>query len=304
MTISLDGRVAVVTGAGNGLGRCHALALAARGAKVVVNDLGGDVAGTGGSSRAADRVVAEIAAAGGTAVANHDNVATEAGGQGVVQTALDAFGTVDIVINNAGILRDKAFHNMAPEDCRAVVDVHLMGSLYVTRAAWPVMRDKGYGRVVMTTSAAGLYGNFGQANYAAAKMGLVGLALTLAQEGAKYGIASNAIAPVAETRLAEGIFPPDVAAFIVPDHVTPVVLYLVSRDCTLNGTVLTAGGGHIAQARVVESAGVQFDPAADLTPEQVAEALDQATDMAAAQPYDHAFAAIGKMFEAIRSKVR
>ena len=210
MSIRFDNRVAVVTGAGNGLGRSHALELARRGAKVVVNDLGGAVDGKGGATSAADAVVNEIKQAGGTAVANYDSVADASGAANIIQTAVDAFGTIDVLINNAGILRDKSFAKMDLADFEHVVQVHLMGSVYCTKAAWPIMQAQNYGRVVMTTSASGIFGNFGQSNYGAAKTGVVGLMNVLRQEGAKNGIMVNTVAPIAATRMTEALFPPKI----------------------------------------------------------------------------------------------
>lgn len=243
--IAFDEKVAVVTGAGGGLGRQHAIELARRGAKVVVNDLGGAADGTGASQSAADRVVTEIVDAGGEAVANYDSVSTVEGGEAIVQSAIDTFGTVDIVINNAGILRDTSFAKMTPAELEPVLDVHLRGGFYVTLPAWRVMKEKGYGRVLFTTSAAGMLGNFGQANYGAAKAGLWGLSNVLAQEGQKYDIRSNVIAPIAKTRMTEELFGP-MMDFFAADQVTPAALYLVSRDAP-NGEVLTVGGGRVGR---------------------------------------------------------
>lgn len=250
-----DGRVAVVTGAGHGLGRQHALELAARGAKVVVNDLGGDRSGVGASAGPAQEVVDEIKKNGGEAVANPDNVATPEGAQAIVQTALDAFGKVDIVVNNAGILRDKSFKNMTVEEFDTVIAVHLRGSFLVSSAAWPHLRENGYGRIVNTSSPAGLFGNFGQANYATAKMGLVGFTKTLAQEGAKYDIKANAIAPVAWTRMTEDLLPADFADKLGVDQVTPLVAFLVHESNQDTGEVYTVGGGRIAKIFVAEGPG-------------------------------------------------
>jgi NAD(P)-dependent dehydrogenase (short-subunit alcohol dehydrogenase family) len=250
-----DGRVAVVTGAGHGLGRQHALELAARGAKVVVNDLGGDRSGVGASAGPAQEVVDEIKKNGGEAVANPDNVATPEGAQAIVQTALDAFGKIDIVINNAGILRDRSFKNMTVEEFDAVIAVHLRGSFLVSSAAWPHLRENGYGRIVNTSSPAGLFGNFGQANYATAKMGLVGFTKTLAQEGAKYDIKANAIAPVAWTRMTEDLLPADFADKLGVDQVTPLVAFLVHESNQDTGEVYTVGGGRIAKIFVAEGPG-------------------------------------------------
>ncbi len=240
--ITFDGRVAIVTGAGGGLGRAHGLELARRGARVVVNDLGGAVDGTGASSSAADVVVQEIIDAGGEAVANYDSVSTEEGGAAIVQTALDSFGTVDIVINNAGILRDKSLSKMEVSEAEAVLDVHLVGAFNVTLPAFRVMKENSYGRFVFTSSASGLFGNFGQANYGAAKAGVVGLSNVVAIEGQKYNILSNAIAPIARTRMTEellGVF----ADMVAPEQVTPMVVYLCSEANEHTHEVFTAGGG-------------------------------------------------------------
>ncbi|MFI0373086.1 SDR family oxidoreductase [Actinomadura sp. 1N219] len=250
-----DGRVAVVTGAGHGLGRRHALELAARGAKVVVNDLGGDRSGTGASAGPAQEVADEIAKNGGEAVANPGNVATPEGAESIVRTALDAFGKIDILINNAGILRDRSFKNMTPDEWDAVIAVHLRGSFLVSSAAWPHLRENGYGRIVNTSSPAGLFGNFGQANYATAKMGLVGFTKTLAHEGAKYDIKANAIAPVAWTRMTEDLLPADFADRLGVEQVTPLVAYLVHESNQDSGEVYTVGGGRIAKIFVTEGPG-------------------------------------------------
>jgi NAD(P)-dependent dehydrogenase (short-subunit alcohol dehydrogenase family) len=244
--ISFDGRVAIVTGAGGGLGRSYALELARRGARVVVNDLGGATDGTGGGSAAADSTVAEIVDRGGEAVANYDSVATPEGGEALVASARDAFGTVDIVINNAGILRDKSFAKLEPGDLSAVLAVHLLGAFYVSQPAFRVMKAKGYGRFIFTSSAAGLFGNFGQSNYGAAKMGLVGLSNVLAVEGARDGILSNVIAPAAYSRLSGGLLGGYEAA-LRPDHVTPLVVYLVSEASSTTHEVFSAGGGRFAR---------------------------------------------------------
>ncbi|MFW5988829.1 MAG: SDR family NAD(P)-dependent oxidoreductase, partial [Desulfosudaceae bacterium] len=258
--VRFDDRVAVITGAGGGLGRTYALQLAARGAKVVVNDLGGSRDGSGkGSSSAADKVVEEIKAAGGEAVANYDNVATPEGGQAIIQSALDAFGTVDILINNAGILRDKSFVKMEPENWQAVLDVHLHGAYHVTRPAFKVMKEKGYGRILMTTSAAGLYGNFGQTNYSSAKMALVGFMNTLKIEGAKYDVKVNTIAPIAASRLTEDIMPPDIFEKMDPEFVSAMALYLCSERCPVNGSIYNAGMGFFNRAGLVTGPGAVLD---------------------------------------------
>ncbi len=244
--ITFDGRVAVITGAGGGLGRGYALELARRGARVVVNDLGGAVDGSGSSQSAADKVVDEIVAAGGEAVANYNSVSTREGGEGIIQTALDEFGTVDIVVNNAGILRDKSFANMTLDEVEAVLDVHLKGAFFVSHPAFKVMKENNYGRFVHTSSASGLFGNFGQANYGAAKAGLVGLSNVLAIEGEKYGIKSNAIAPTAKTRMTEDILGP-FADMFDPNQVTPMVVYLCSEANDFTHQVFSVGGGRYAR---------------------------------------------------------
>lgn len=244
--IRFDERVAVVTGAGGGLGRTHALALAARGARVVVNDLGGAVDGSGGGNAMADKVVAEIREAGGEAVANYDSVGTPEGGAAIIQTAVDTWGRVDIVVNNAGILRDKSFTKLEPAMLQAVLNVHLEGAFYVTQPAFRRMREAGYGRIVFTSSAAGLFGNFGQSNYGAAKSGLVGLSNVLAIEGGKYNIKSNVIAPLARTRMTEGLLG-ELADALDPELVTPMVTYLASEQCAVSHEVFSVGGGRFAR---------------------------------------------------------
>jgi NAD(P)-dependent dehydrogenase (short-subunit alcohol dehydrogenase family) len=253
-TLSFDGKVAVITGAGGGLGRQHALLLAKRGALVVVNDLGGSVDGTGSSESAAQKVVDEITAAGGEAVANYDSVATPEGGEAIVKKAVDTFGRIDIVINNAGILRDKTFHNMTPDLMNPVLDVHLKGAFHVTRPAWLHMREQGYGRIVSTSSAAGVFGNFGQTNYGAAKMGLVGFTRVLAVEGAKYNIKANAIAPLALTRMTEDIMGP-LGDKLAPELVSPIAAWLAHEDCDVSGEVYSVGGGRVARVFIGETKG-------------------------------------------------
>jgi NAD(P)-dependent dehydrogenase (short-subunit alcohol dehydrogenase family) len=257
--ISFDDRVAIVTGAGAGLGRAHAMALAERGARVVVNDLGGNLDGTGGSSTAAEEVVAEITAAGGEAVANGANVADFEQVQDMVAAAMDRWGRVDILVNNAGILRDKSFNNMDLDNFRAVVDVHLMGSVYCTKAVWGIMREQAYGRIVMTSSSSGLWGNFGQANYGAAKMAVVGFMNTLAIEGHKYNIRVNALAPAATTRMTEDLFPAEVHELFTPDAVSPGLLALVHEDAPTK-VVLGAGAGGYATVSIEQSEGLYLAP--------------------------------------------
>jgi NAD(P)-dependent dehydrogenase (short-subunit alcohol dehydrogenase family) len=267
MTIRFEGRVAIVTGAGGGLGRAYALELARRGAKVVVNDLGGARDGTGHSDAAA-KVVAEIDATGGTAIANGASVTDEAQVAAMVAEAKARWGGVHILINNAGILRDKSFAKMTMEDFRAVIDVHLIGSTICTKAVWETMREQAYGRLLMTSSSTGLYGNFGQANYGAAKLGLAGFAKTLHLEGARYNIRVNAIAPTAATRMTEDIFPPEVLALFNPDNVVPAALYLVSEDAPSN-MIVGAGGGVVQAAYVTLTPGYAL-PDGRRTVEEVA----------------------------------
>jgi NAD(P)-dependent dehydrogenase (short-subunit alcohol dehydrogenase family) len=255
----VKGRVAVITGAGGGLGRQHAKLFAQQGAKVVVNDLGGERDGTGSGSAMADAVVDEITQAGGEAIANYDNVATVAGGGRIIQTALDAFGQVDIVVNNAGILRDKSFHKMTTEQWDAVLRVHLYGAFHVTRAAWPYMRDQRFGRVIVTTSTSGLFGNFGQANYSAAKLGMVGLINTLAVEGMRYNVTANAIAPLANTRMTADVLPDDERLQLDPAYASPLVVHLASEECEDTGTITLASGGHYARIAFMQARGVEFD---------------------------------------------
>jgi NAD(P)-dependent dehydrogenase (short-subunit alcohol dehydrogenase family) len=286
--ISFDGRVAIVTGAGGGLGKAYALQLAARGAKVVVNDLGGAPDGSGSGTSMADQVVEEIKKAGGEAVPNYDGVDTSDGGQAIVQTALDTWGQVDVLINNAGILRDVTLMKMTEGDFDRVVEVHLKGSYNVTKAVFPHMRERAYGRIVMTTSAAGLYGNFGQANYSAAKMGIVGLMNTLELEGAKYNVRTNTVAPIAASRLTETIMPPEVLEKLRPGMVVPMVLYLCSEECQVSGDIYSAGGGYFSRAAMVEGKGVCFDPKKDVSMEDVRDALGKIADMSQAREFPNA----------------
>ena len=254
-TLGYDGKVIIITGAGGGLGRQHALLLASRGALVVINDLGGSIDGSGSDKGAAEHVVDEIKAAGGEAVADTNSVATPEGGAAIVQTAIDAYGKVDVVINNAGILRDKSFHNMTPDLMNPVLDVHLKGAFYVTQPAWVVMREQGYGRIVSTSSAAGVFGNFGQTNYGAAKMGLVGFTRVLAQEGAKYNIKANAIAPLALTRMTESLMGGAFGDKLAPGLVSPIVAYLAHEDCPVTGQLFSVGGGRVAHVFIGETQG-------------------------------------------------
>jgi NAD(P)-dependent dehydrogenase (short-subunit alcohol dehydrogenase family) len=285
MTIRYDNRVAIVTGAGAGLGREHALLLAGRGAKVVVNDPGGSVDGTGGANAAADRVVAAIKDAGGEAVASYASVAEEEAAQSIVDVAVNTWGRLDILVNNAGILRDKAFVNLTMADFEAVLQVHLLGSVYCTKAAWPVMRAAKYGRIVVTTSSSGTIGNFGQSNYGAAKMALNGFINCLRFEGAKYNILANAISPTARTRMTESILPPDLLEFLNPELVSPAVAYLCSEQCDVSGEIIAANAGGFSRVQYVQSDGVYFDPAKPVTVEMFAEAFPKIMDMTEPQPH-------------------
>jgi len=281
MTVSFADQVAIVTGAGGGLGRCHALELARRGAKVVVNDLGGAMDGSGGSSAAAEAVVAEIAAMGGDALANGGSVSDRAGAQSMVDDAMNAWGRVDVLINNAGILRDKSFSKMTLDDFDMVINVHLLGAAYCSHAVWPIMREQNYGRILMTTSPTGLYGNFGQTNYGAAKLGQVGLMNSLKIEGAKNNIHTNTIAPVAATRMTENLMPEEVLEKLGPELVTPAALFLVSSDAP-NGVILQAQGGTFSLAGVFENDGVNIG--VDATVEDIAANYESIVDMSALKP--------------------
>jgi (3R)-3-hydroxyacyl-CoA dehydrogenase / 3a,7a,12a-trihydroxy-5b-cholest-24-enoyl-CoA hydratase / enoyl-CoA hydratase 2 len=292
MTVRFDDRVAIVTGAGGGLGRSYAIGLANRGAKVVVNDLGGSTSGVGADTSAADAVVAEIKAAGGEAVANHDSVLE---GAKIVQTALDAFGKVDIVINNAGILRDGSFHKMSDEDWDLVYNVHVKGAYSVTRAAWPHMREQKYGRVIFTASAAGIYGNFGQANYSSAKAGLYGLCRTLNQEGKKFNIFCNTIAPFAGSRLTETVLPAQVLEKIKPEYVMPLVAKLCSEAHVDGGGLYEVGAGWFGRLRWERSAGLTLD-LNELTPELLAENWDKVVDFSNATHPRHIADALAPIY--------
>ena len=281
MGLDFTGKVAIVTGAGGGLGRAHALELAKRGAKVVVNDLGGAMDGSGGSSKAADAVVAEIKAAGGQAISNGSSVSDRKGVDNLVKQTVEAFGRIDILINNAGILRDKSFKKMENADFKIVVDVHLMGTALCTKAVWPIMNEQNYGRIVVTTSPSGLYGNFGQANYGAAKLGVVGFMNTLKIEGQKNNIRINAIAPVAATRMTENLIPGAMLEKLGPELVTPGVVYLCSEDAP-SGVILQAQGGQFSVATIVENPWVNLGAAP--TVEAVAENWSKISDLSSVKP--------------------
>jgi len=295
MGIDFKGKVAIFTGAGAGLGRIHAIELAKRGAKVVVNDLGSSVDGSGGSSAAAQAVVEEIKKGGGEAIANGASVSDKKGAESIVADAVKAFGTVDILINNAGILRDKSFNKVTLEDFELILSVHLLGSLYVTKAAWPVMNEKGYGRIVMTTSSSGLYGNFGQSNYGAAKMGVIGLMNTLKIEGEKKNVRVNAIAPIAATRMTENLgIPEEFFKKLKPELVTPAVLYLCSENAP-TGLIIEAGAGHYSKVAIVEAKGKKLGD--NVTAEDIEANIGDITNMAGAEEFAMGGAASMKVFQ-------
>jgi len=281
--IRFDGKVAIVTGAGGGLGRCHALELARRGAKVVINDLGGTMDGTGGNSAAAEAVVKEIEAMGGEAIANGSSVSDDAGVQKMVDDTMAKWGRIDILICNAGILRDKSFSKMTHDDINLVLDVHLRGTFKPIKAVWDIMKEQTYGRIVVTTSSSGLYGNFGQTNYGAGKMGVIGIMNTLKIEGAKYNMKINAVCPIAATRMTEGLMSEAVLASLKPEYVTPGVMNLVKEDAP-TGMILSAGAGAFSMAQIVETAGAFVGHGDDLTAEAVADKWAQITDVSTQQP--------------------
>jgi NAD(P)-dependent dehydrogenase (short-subunit alcohol dehydrogenase family) len=301
MDIRYDGRVAIVTGAGVGLGRQHALLLASRGAKVVVNDPGGSVDGTGGAAAVADKVVAEIKAAGGEAVASYASVAEEKSAQTIIDTAMNTWGRLDALVCNAGILRDKAFNNMTMADYEFVNQVHHFGTVYCVKAAWPIMRKQAYGRIVVTTSGSGTVGNFGQANYGAAKMAVNGLINVLRHEGAKYNIRLNAISPSAYTRMTETLLPPDMAPWMKPELVSPMVAWLCHEDNDATGEIYAATAGGYARVQYFVSEGVQFDPAESVSIEMIRDNLDRIRDLSDVKPY---FGMMGNVVEKLREMGR
>jgi NAD(P)-dependent dehydrogenase (short-subunit alcohol dehydrogenase family) len=292
--IRFDGKVAIVTGSGGGLGRQHALELARRGAKVVVNDLGGSVDGSGGGSEASHKVVEEIKALGGEAIANGSSVTDDAGVALMVKQAMDAWGRIDVLVANAGVLRDKTFSKMEIADFEFVLDVHLMGTVKPAKAVWEIMRQQNFGRIVVTTSSSGLYGNFGQSNYGAAKLGIIGFMNTLKLEGQKNNIHVNAIAPVAATRMTENLMPPAILERLKPEYVTPGVVFLCSEEAP-TGCILTAGAGAFALARIVETEGVYLGEGG-LSVEEVRDNWAKITDPAAQQAYQAGGEQSGKFF--------
>ncbi|PCJ22258.1 MAG: hypothetical protein COB04_00425 [Gammaproteobacteria bacterium] len=296
MDVSFLNRVAVVTGAGAGLGRSHAKFLAERGAKVVVNDLGGTVAGEGASTDAADRVVEEIVAAGGIAVASYDSVASEAGGRNIIKTAVDHFGKIDILVNNAGTIRDKSFAKLDLENFTALMDVHLMGAVYCTRAAWPLMLESRYGRVVMTTSSAGLFGSHGHSNYSSAKLSLVGLMNALKQEGTKKNVLVNAVAPMALTRMTESVMSPKLAPRMKPEYVSAMVAWFSSEQCKLAGEIIECGMGYYSKVQIMEAEGVFLGDGDVPSPDMIGQHWAAISDMRGAKSYKNADDLIRSVF--------
>ena len=278
MTIKFDDKVVIVTGAGGGLGKSHALEFARRGAKVVVNDLGGSVDGSGGASDAANAVVEEIKAEGGEAIANGASVADQSGVQSMIDEVMSKWGRIDVLVNNAGILRDKSFHKISLEEFNAVMDVHFQGSVYTSHAVYPIMREQNFGRIIFTTSSGGLSGNFGQANYGAAKMAMIGLMNCLKIEGQKYNVHSSAVAPVALSRMTENLFPEGIGERFLPEYVTPAVIYLASDDAP-NGAIIGAGAGVFTQFRIFETMGLALGTGDDMTPENIAAGWSSVADM-------------------------
>lgn len=293
MSLDFTGKTVIVTGSGGGLGRSHALEFARRGANVVVNDLGGSVDGSGGSSEAADAVVKTIIDNGGKAISNGASVTDDKGVANMLEQTLSEFGRIDVLVNNAGVLRDKSFSNMSMSDFEFVVDVHLMGTVKTTHAVFPIMKEQNYGRIVVTTSSSGLYGNFGQSNYGAGKMGVVGMMNTLELEGAKYNIHVNALAPVAWTRMTEDLMPPEAEALLTPESVTPAVVFM-SSDQAPSGQIICAGAGVFAAAQVVETPGKLLG--LDAAAEDVAANWEEISDLTEAKPLGMGFEQSAKFF--------
>ena len=294
MTISFDNKVVIVTGAGGGLGRSHAIEFARRGAKVVVNDLGGEVDGSGSSSEAVNKVVKEIADLGGVAIPNGASVTDDAGVKHMIDQTIEEFGRIDILVNNAGILRDKSFSKMEMEDFVKVTDVHLIGSVKPTKQVWDIMKDQNYGRIIVTTSSTGLYGNFGQANYGAAKLALVGFVNTLKLEGQKYNINCNILCPVAYTRMTSNLMPPEAEQLLTPSSVTPAVIYLSGENAP-NGTILCAGAGVYSVAKILESDGKNLGLKA--TAEDIEKNWDKISDFSDAKPFNMGSEQTAKVIE-------
>ena len=299
MSITFNDRVAIVTGAGGGLGKCHALDLARRGAKVVVNDLGGNVDGSDdGSSTAAEMVVEEIKAAGGEAIANGASVTDADQVKAMVDQAMDAYGRIDILVNNAGILRDKSFHKVTLDDFNLVMDVHFQGSLNCTHTVFPIMREQEYGRIVFTSSSSGVFGNFGQTNYGSAKMAMIGLMNTLKLEGQNKNVFTNSITPVAYTRMTEGLIPEDFGKNLQPEFVTPAVIYLASENAP-NGVIMAAGAGVFSRIFIHETMGISLGMGEDMTPENIQASWDKISDMEDARALQNGGEQTLKFFELI-----
>jgi len=294
MTIDFKGKVAIVTGAGGGLGKSHALELARRGAKVVVNDLGGSVDGSGGSSDSADQVVKEILKLGGEAISNGSSVTDDKGVKLMIDQTISKYGRIDILINNAGILIDKSFSKMEISDFEKVLSVHLIGSVKATKSVWEIMKEQNYGRIIVTSSSSGLYGNFGQTNYGAAKLGLVGFMNTLKLEGQKYNVHCNALTPVAYTRMTSNLMPPEAEKLLTPESVTPAVIYLASENAP-NGTILCAGAGVYSVSKIMESDGLSLG--LDATAEDIVKNWDKISDFSNAKPFSMGGEQTGKVFE-------
>ena len=300
MTISFENKVVIVTGSGGGLGRCHALQFAQRGAKLVINDLGGAVDGSGGSSEAADKVVQEIKDMGGEAISNGSSVTDKEGVQKLVDDAMSAYGRIDVLVNNAGVLRDKSFAKVTLDDFEFVVDVHLMGSVYCSKAVWPIMVEQQYGRIIMTSSSSGVFGNFGQANYGSAKLGVVGLMNTLRIEGQKNNIKVNSLIPVAATRMTENLgMPEEVLKQLKPESVSPAVLFMASEDAP-NGIMLSAGAGVFAKVEISQAAGVGF-AGDDINPDSIAENWSEISDMSDAKALFNGGEHTAHMFAKVKS---
>jgi NAD(P)-dependent dehydrogenase (short-subunit alcohol dehydrogenase family) len=294
MTIDFKGKVAIVTGAGGGLGKSHALELARRGAKVVVNDLGGSVDGSGGSSDSADQVVREILKLGGEAISNGSSVTDDKGIKLMIDQTISEYGRIDILINNAGILIDKSFSKMEISDFEKVLSVHLIGSVKATKSVWEIMKEQNYGRIIVTSSSSGLYGNFGQTNYGAAKLGLVGFMNTLKLEGQKYNVHCNALTPVAYTRMTSNLMPPEAKKLLTPESVTPAVIYLASENAP-NGIILCAGAGVYSVSKIMESDGLSLG--LDATAEDIVKNWDKISDFSNAKPFSMGGEQTGKVFE-------
>jgi len=294
MTIDFKGKVAIVTGAGGGLGKSHALELARRGAKVVVNDLGGSVDGSGGSSDSADQVVREILKLGGEAISNGSSVTDDKGIKLMIDQTISEYGRIDILINNAGILIDKSFSKMEISDFEKVLSVHLIGSVKATKSVWEIMKEQNYGRIIVTSSSSGLYGNFGQTNYGAAKLGLVGFMNTLKLEGQKYNVHCNALTPVAYTRMTSNLMPPEAEKLLTPGSVTPAVIYLASENAP-NGIILCAGAGVYSVSKIMESDGLSLG--LDATAEDIVKNWDKISDFSNAKPFSMGGEQTGKVFE-------